>query len=79
MNLLLALAATCTMMGQYTMCNDGTTVWNNGATISQMKQPNGQITNIYQSGNQLRIVPSQPVAPVQVQDLQSIPILEPFD
>jgi hypothetical protein len=79
MNLLLALATTCTMLGQYTMCNDGTTVWNNGANISQMRQPNGQLTNIYQSGNQLKIVPSQPVAPVQVQPLQSMPIFEPLD
>lgn len=73
--LILALAAAnCTISGNFTMCSDGTTVWNNGNNISQIRTPTGEITNVYQSGNQIRIVPSyqSPVPVVPVQPMQPL-------
>jgi len=53
--LLAAIANTCTVMGNFTQCSDGTIIWSNGANISQIRTPDNQITNIYKSGNQIRI------------------------
>ena len=79
--LILALAANCTIAGNFTMCSDGTTVWNNGNNISQVRSPAGDITNVYQSGNQIRIIPSYQapaITPVPIQPMQPlIPGLDP--